>query len=68
MNNFFKLSKKLYFNYPCPRKLREIVKMSLMEREPTHVIKEIWNDYHKKKFNTSAYSLSGGEFKVLLKI
>ena len=67
MNNFFKFSKKFYFNYPCPRKLREIVKMSLVEREPTHVIKEIWHDYHKAKFNTCSYTINGGEFKVMLR-
>lgn len=22
------------FNYPCPRKLREVMKMSLIEKEP----------------------------------
>ena len=39
------------FNYPCPRKLREIMKMSLIEKEPTHTIKSIWEEYHKPREN-----------------
>ncbi len=34
------------FAYPCPRKLREIMKMSAIEKEPTKVIETIWNTYH----------------------
>ena len=29
------------FTYPCPRKLREIIKMSLIEKELPGVIKNI---------------------------
>lgn len=34
------------FNYPCPRKLREIMKMSAIERESSETIEMIWNTYH----------------------
>lgn len=34
------------FNYPCPRKLREIVKLSLVERETPDKITDIWKEYH----------------------
>ena len=34
------------FAYPCPRKLREIMKMSAIEKEQTRTIEMIWNDYH----------------------
>ena len=34
------------FAYPCPRKLREIVKMSAMERETPETIDHIWTEYH----------------------
>jgi len=30
------------FTYPCPRKLREIVQLSLFEREPADQIVHIW--------------------------
>ncbi|CDW90570.1 atp11 protein [Stylonychia lemnae] len=42
------------FTYPCPRKLREIVKISLFEKETPEVISEIWDDYH----NTKAHAIS----------
>ena len=34
------------FTYPCPRKLREIVKLSMFERETSDSIASIWKDYH----------------------
>ena len=37
------------FNYPCPRKLREIMKLSLIERENKDKIKDIWLEYHKDR-------------------
>ena len=52
-----KLLKIMYpmsFNYPCPRKLREVMKMSLIEREPAHVIKDIWLQYHEPRISNSA--------------
>jgi ATP synthase F1 complex assembly factor 1 len=38
------------FTYPCPRNLREIMKLSLIEKEPKDKIKEIWNTYHAQRF------------------
>lgn len=40
------------FTYPCPRKLREIVRISLFEKETASTISEIWNDYHNAKPHT----------------
>ena len=40
---------KNYFSYPCPRKLREIVKLSVLEKENKEQIKEIWKEYHQEK-------------------
>ena len=34
------------FAYPCPRKLREIMKMSAIEKESPTTIETIWNTYH----------------------
>lgn len=44
-----KQQSRAHFNYPCPRKLREIMKMSLIERETTEKIKNIWSEYHNDK-------------------
>lgn len=43
------LSLKSFFNYPCPRKLRELVKLSVFEKENTESIKNIWKTYHTMK-------------------
>jgi hypothetical protein len=43
------LSMKSYFNYPCPRKLRELVKLSVFEKENAESIKDIWKTYHSMK-------------------
>lgn len=37
------------FTYPSPRKLREVMKLSLIEREPKDKVINIWMDYHKDK-------------------
>ena len=42
------------FAYPCPRRLREIVKVSLFDKESPQVIEEIWKDYHNAKPHTIA--------------
>lgn len=43
------LKKSFSFSIPAPRKLREIMKMSLIEKEPSDIVVEIWNKYHRKK-------------------
>ena len=43
------LKKSFTFTYPCPRKLREIAKLSLFEREKPDHIKTIWEEYHVNK-------------------
>jgi ATP synthase F1 complex assembly factor 1 len=35
------------FTYPCPQKLREVVRMTLIEREAKDKIIQIWQDHHK---------------------
>jgi len=38
-----KINKRLFsFAYPCPRKLREIVKISAFERETPETIEMLW--------------------------
>jgi len=51
------------FTYPCPRKLREIVKLSLIEKEPKDKIIELWLKYHSKKSESIAYALTKAEFQ-----
>jgi len=46
---FNQITFKNYFAYPCPRKLREICKMSLIEKETPETVKEIWKTYHTEK-------------------
>jgi ATP synthase F1 complex assembly factor 1 len=65
--NFFKFSKKNYFSYPCPRKLREIMKMSLIEREQPTQIKEIWKQYYNEKPNAFGLDMSSQEMDLLIK-
>ena len=54
------------FNYPCPRKLREIVQMSLIERESKDKIQELWKSYHQEKHNNIAGGLSKPDYLRLI--
>jgi ATP synthase F1 complex assembly factor 1 len=40
------------FTYPCPRKLREVVQMSLFEKETPPKIETLWKEYHNAKPHT----------------
>ena len=42
------------FAYPCPRKLREIVKLSIFEKETTSTIENIWTEYHRARQHTTS--------------
>ncbi len=62
-----KLSKSLFFSYPkrgfsftypCPRKLREIMKVSAVEKETPETIEMIWREYHNAKGHTVSRVLS----------
>ena len=65
MRNLIYFQRKSYFSYPCPRKLREIVKMSLMERESKENIKTIWEEYHSNKPKTVAYTIDANEINII---
>jgi ATP synthase mitochondrial F1 complex assembly factor 1 len=67
MNNFLKFSKKFYFNYPCPRKLREIVKITLFEREQPEKIKEIWAKYYEEKPSAIGMDINAEEMNLIIK-
>lgn len=55
------------FTYPCPRKLREVVKMSLMEREPPAQVEEIWRKYHADRPNNVSTIVSSAKYTVFRK-
>jgi len=63
---FMKTCKKFYFSYPCPRKLREIVKISLFEREQPNKIKEIWKKHYDEKPHAVGFDIEAGEMKLLI--
>jgi ATP synthase F1 complex assembly factor 1 len=65
-NNFLKFGKKFYFSYPCPRKLREIVHLSLFEKEQPQQIKEIWKKHYDEKPHVFGLHLDGDEMKLIL--
>ena len=66
-NSLYKFSRKAYFTYPCPRKLGEVVKMSLFEKEQPFAIKQIWNKYFEEKPTAFGLDISGGEMNIILK-
>jgi len=65
-NNFLKIDKKFYFSYPCPRKLREIVKITLFEREQPTKIKEIWQKYYDEKPHAMGFDITSDEMKLIV--
>ena len=40
------------FNWPCPRKLREVVKMSAFDKETAETCTMIWDEFHHAKNTT----------------
>jgi ATP synthase F1 complex assembly factor 1 len=67
MKTFYKLIRKPYFNYPCPRKLREIVKITLFEREQPTTIKDLWKQYYDEKPRAFGVDIQGNEMDLVLK-
>lgn len=54
------------FSWPCPRKLREIVKISAFERETSETCQMIWNEYHHAKPHTVSTVLTAPQYVELL--
>jgi hypothetical protein len=48
---------------PAPRRLEQIVKYALIEREPPSKIKEIWNDYHDNRLDAVATTWTKEEWE-----
>lgn len=53
------------FSFPAPRKLKDIVKMQLLERESTHHIRDIWLDHHADRGDCIAGTLTVMEGREL---
>lgn len=51
------------FTYPCPRKLREIMKLSMIEREPVHQVESIWKEYHSARISNTSSVLSKQKYQ-----
>ena len=67
MNLCFKSLKNFAFTYPCPRKLREIMKLSLIERENKDQITQLWQNYHKMKLDNISHTLEKQQYDFLLR-
>lgn len=65
--NLTKQYVKTYFSYPCPRKLREIVKITLFEREQPDKIKEIWQQYYQEKPHAVGMHINSDEMQTIIK-
>lgn len=59
-------SRSFSFTYPCPRRLREIMKMSAIEKETPSTIEMIWHEYHNAKPHTVSRVLSQQIYLQLL--
>ena len=59
-------TRRFSFTYPCPRKLREIVKMSAMEKETPETIDKIWTEYHTMRGHTISAVMTPSLYMNLL--
>lgn len=53
------------FSFPAPRKLTDIVKIQLLERESPHHIRDIWTDHHDERDDTIATTMPVTEYREL---
>ena len=54
------------FSWPCPRVLREIVKMSAFDKENAETCEYIWNEYHHAKPTTVSTTLNSRMYRELV--
>ena len=57
--------RRFSFNYPCPRNLREIMQMSLVERESPDVVKHLWEEFHAERKDNIAMTLDPETYDCL---
>ena len=53
------------FSFPAPRKLEQIIKYALLEREPPARIRAVWNEYHDARLDCVASTWSPAEFAAV---
>lgn len=56
------------FSFPVPRKLEDIIKYALLEREPAAKIKEVWNTFHDSRVDSVATSWSKSELDAAMSV
>ena len=59
-------SRNFSFSWPCPRKLREIVKISAFQKENAETCQYIWNEYHHSKPHTVSTVLNAKQYGQLM--
>lgn len=59
------IGRNFSFAWPCPRKLREVVKMSAFEKETPETCVYLWNEFHHAKPENVATVLSHKQFQLL---
>ena len=54
------------FNWPCPRKLREVVKISAFEKETADTCTMIWDEFHHAKNTNVSTVLTAAQYGNLV--
>ena len=54
------------FSFPAPRKLEQIIKYALLEREPPERIREIWEEFHGSRLDCAASVITKAEHEAIM--
>lgn len=54
------------FSFPAPRKLEQIIKYALLERESPSRIREIWSKFHENRTDCAATVLTRAEYQGIM--
>ncbi len=54
------------FSFPAPRKLEQIIKYALLERESPSRIREIWSKFHDSRTDCAATVLTRAEYEGIM--
>jgi hypothetical protein len=54
------------FSFPAPRKLEQIIKYALLERESPKRIQEIWDKFHGDRADCTAAVLTKAEYEGIM--
>ena len=55
------------FSFPVPRKLEDIIKYALLEREPPAKIRTVWNEFHDARRDSVATAWSTEQFDAVMR-